>query len=163
MPINRRSGQHCNLGIVRSFPLKLFLQTDGGPDQNITFLQTKLALLASFEVLNIDILIATRCTPGQLYLNVAERVMSPLNIGLQKVAIKIGEMPEWLHEILDKYPSMLKLIHILCSLLVKLIHCWTSIHKVMVIQNQLIRTIIHPAGHLVPLSALTNSDLRHVL
>jgi len=83
-------------------PVKLSIQADGGPDRNLSFLRTKLALLAAFKTLDLDILIATRCAPGQSYLNVAERAMSLLNIGLQHVSIKMGDMPEWLHELLDK-------------------------------------------------------------
>ena len=87
-------------------PVKLSIQADGGPDRNLCFLRTKLALLAAFKTLNLDILIATRCAPGQSYLNVAERAMLLLNIGLQHVSIQMGDMPEWLHELLDKCPSM---------------------------------------------------------
>ena len=84
--------------IKNLYPLKVSHQSDGGPDRNLTFLRTKLALFAAYKLLNLDILIATRCAPGQSYLNVAERTMSLLNIGLQHVAIKMGDIPDWLHD-----------------------------------------------------------------
>ena len=51
-----------------------------------------------YKLLNLDILIATIRAPGQSYLNDAERAMSLLNIGLQHVAIKMGDIPDWLHD-----------------------------------------------------------------
>jgi len=142
------------------YPLKMSLQSDGGPDRNLTFLRTKLALFAAFKLLNLDILIATRCAPGQSYLNVAERAMSLLYIGLQHVAIKMGDIPLWLHEVLDKCPSMAE----------TRVHCSKLICDVEKLLEQRSRTTNSSANQQsntlsnwmpgMHLSALTTSDLR---
>jgi hypothetical protein len=70
-------------------PFLLLLQTDGGPDHNLKFVQTQLALVAIFlKLKEIDHLVALRgCLQG-LYLNTIEQGMSILNLDLQQCSIK---------------------------------------------------------------------------
>ena len=84
----------------------LVLQTDGGPDHNITFLRTKLALISLFLSLGLDHFVAIRGAPFGSYLNVVERSMSLLNIGLQNLALVRGEMPEWAEKAVKGAGSM---------------------------------------------------------
>lgn len=76
-------------------PAVLLLQTDGGPDHNITFLKTRLALLATFVKLDLDHFVAIRGAPHGSWLNTVERAMSILNLGLMNVALKRGVMSGW--------------------------------------------------------------------
>ena len=84
----------------------LLLQTDGGPDHNLKFLRTKLALIALFNALGVDHLVALRGAPHGSYLNVVERCMSLLNLGLQNLALKRREMPDWAEEAVANAGSM---------------------------------------------------------
>lgn len=58
----------------------VLLISDGGPDHRITFLSAKVALIALFPSLEMDMLIAIRTCPYQSWSNMAERVMSTLNL-----------------------------------------------------------------------------------
>ena len=60
--------------------------SDGGTDQRNTLESVKCSLIAVFKELDLDMLIAARCAPGQSWTNPAERMMSILNIGLQNCA-----------------------------------------------------------------------------
>ncbi len=73
----------------------LVLQTDGGSDHNIKFLRTKLALMSLFQKLDVDRFVVLRGAPYGSFLNVAERAMSLLNIGLQNVALVRDQMADW--------------------------------------------------------------------
>jgi hypothetical protein len=73
----------------------LVLQTDGGSDHNIKFLRTKLALISLFQKLDVDHFVVLRGAPYGSFLNVAERAMSLLNIGLQNVALVRDQMADW--------------------------------------------------------------------
>lgn len=64
--------------------------SDGGTDQRITLQNVKCSLIAVFKLLNLDLLIACRCAPGQSWINLAERCMSLLNLGLQNCALERG-------------------------------------------------------------------------
>ena len=82
------------LDVLRSehsdFPSYLSIFTDGGADHNITFLYTQCALLALFMIGNFDVLNVGRCAPSQSYINLVERCMSLLNIGLYGLALEKG-------------------------------------------------------------------------
>lgn len=83
---------HCaqllqNLNNETSKPYGIVLQTDGGPDHNLTFLRTQLALVSFFILSDMDILVAIRGVPNGSWLNKAERCMSILNLGLQDLAL----------------------------------------------------------------------------
>jgi hypothetical protein len=59
----------------------LVLVTDGGPDHRLTYASVKVALLSMFISFDLDMLITC---PYQSWTNLAERVMSTLNLALQK-------------------------------------------------------------------------------
>ena len=63
--------------IVTDYGVKpiLVLVTDGGPDHHLTYTSVKVALLALFIALNVDMLVAIRTCPYQSWTNLAERVM----------------------------------------------------------------------------------------
>ena len=83
--------------IVRSHftPSKpvLILTTDGGVDHRLTFASVQVALICLFKSLNLDMLVAVRTCPYQSWTNLAERVMSTLNLALQNVSLARSEMP----------------------------------------------------------------------
>lgn len=55
--------------------------SDGGAEHRNVLTKVQLSLIAIFKELNLEMLIAARCAPGQSW--VVERVMSLRNIGLQ--------------------------------------------------------------------------------
>lgn len=61
---------------------------DGGVDQRNTLEAVKLANICLFKEFNLDLLIHARCAPGHSYTNSTERVMSILNLGLQKCVFR---------------------------------------------------------------------------
>ena len=61
--------------------------SDGGPDHRVTFGSVKVASLTLFRALDLDMLICIRTCPYQSWTNVAERVMSTLNLALQNVSL----------------------------------------------------------------------------
>ena len=69
----------------------VLLVSDGGPDHRLTYYSVQISLLCVFIERN---LIAIRTCPYQSWQNIAERVMSTLNLGLQNVALCRKEMPE---------------------------------------------------------------------
>ena len=73
---------------VQDMPRILLKFSDGGTDQCNTLESVKCSLICIFKELDLDMLIAARCAPGQSWINPAERVMSILNIGLQNCAIE---------------------------------------------------------------------------
>ena len=70
----------------------LLLYSNGGPDHHVTYLTTKLALIALFRKLNLDYLCAASTAPGNSWANPAERAMSLLNLSLQAVGLMREEM-----------------------------------------------------------------------
>jgi len=68
--------------------------TDGGPDHRLTFVSVKFSYLALFLYLNLDMLVAVRTCPYQSWSNLAERVMSTLNLSLQNVSLSRNRMEE---------------------------------------------------------------------
>lgn len=71
----------CSPSVVMKF-------SDGGTDQRNTLEAVKVSLICVFRELNVDLLIAARCAPGQSWTNPVKRVMSILNIGLQNCALE---------------------------------------------------------------------------
>jgi hypothetical protein len=69
-------------------PPMLLKFSDGGTDQRNTLESVKCSLIAVFKLLNLDMIVAARCAPGQSWINTAERVMSILNIALQNCALE---------------------------------------------------------------------------
>lgn len=72
----------------------LVLYTDGGPDHRTNFQSVKLALVGTFVVLDLDMLVAARTAPQHSYRNPAERVMSDLNLALQNVSLSRQKMTD---------------------------------------------------------------------
>ena len=69
----------------------LFLVTDGGPEHRVNFESVKIPLILLYRRLKLDFLVAIRTAPGNSYINIVERIMSILNIGLQNVALQREE------------------------------------------------------------------------
>ncbi len=72
----------------------LLMVSDGGPDHRVNFGSVKMALIALFRALNLDVLIAIRTCPYQSWRNLAERVMSVLNLALQNVSLSRQPMED---------------------------------------------------------------------
>ena len=70
------------------------LISDGGPDHHVTFSSIQVAALTVFCALDLGMLVCVRTCPYQLWQNVAERVMSTLNLALQNVSLARNAMPE---------------------------------------------------------------------
>ena len=65
----------------------LLLVTDGGGDHNVTHASVQANLIVTFVILDLDFLFAMRTCPTQSWTNLAERVMSILNIALQNTPL----------------------------------------------------------------------------
>lgn len=63
-------------------PMVVLKFSDGGTDHRTNLEHVKLAAICLFKELDLDLYVAARCTPGQSWINPAERIMSILNIGL---------------------------------------------------------------------------------
>lgn len=64
--------------------LILCLYSDSGPDHRLTYVSVKVALICLYIFLDLDYLITARTAPQYSWRNPVERVMSTLNLGLQK-------------------------------------------------------------------------------
>ena len=65
----------------------LVVVSDSGPDHRITFVSVKVAMLVLFQALDLDILVCVRTCPYQSWQNIAERMMSTLNLALMNVSL----------------------------------------------------------------------------
>ena len=83
----RHSCELLNILEKETYKPILITISDGGPDHRITFPSVKLSLIALFRALDLDMLISVRTCPYQSWTNLAERVMSTLNLALQHVAL----------------------------------------------------------------------------
>ena len=72
----------------------LFLYTDGGPDHRLTYASVKLTLIAVFWKFDLDYSCVSRAAPNHSFCNLAERVMSILNLGLQSVRLARRQLDE---------------------------------------------------------------------
>ena len=72
----------------------LLIVSDGGPDHRVNFGSVKMALIALFRALNLDMLVALRTCPYQSWRNLAERVMSVLNLALQNASLSRQQMED---------------------------------------------------------------------
>lgn len=70
----------------------LVMYSDGGPDHNVTFLKTQLALISLFLSLDLDMLVAVRTAPHHSWKNPCERINCILNIGLQAIGLMRSSM-----------------------------------------------------------------------
>ena len=91
----RHAAEQCRI-LSSNFPDSpvVVIVSDGGPDHRLTFYSVQVSLLCVFLQLNLDMLVAVRTCPYQSWQNIAERVMSTLNLGLQNVALCRKAMPE---------------------------------------------------------------------
>jgi hypothetical protein len=60
---------------------------DGGPDHSISFLNVMVSWLAFFIMSGSDTLVVARTTPTQSWTNLAERLMSVLNLVMSNCAL----------------------------------------------------------------------------
>uniref|UniRef100_U9SFI0 Uncharacterized protein n=1 Tax=Rhizophagus irregularis (strain DAOM 181602 / DAOM 197198 / MUCL 43194) TaxID=747089 RepID=U9SFI0_RHIID len=88
-------------------PYLLFLYTDGGPDHQVKFIKTQLALISLFLALDLNYLVAVRTPPGHSWKNPVERIMSILNLGLQCMAEKTPSLKEGLKQNLNPMITLL--------------------------------------------------------
>ena len=72
-------------------PLAIVI-SDGGRDHRLNFLSVKVALICPFKALDLNCLVCVRTCPNQSWQNMAERVMSTLNLALQNVSLCRKEM-----------------------------------------------------------------------
>lgn len=86
-------------GPVASKPVMVIV-SDGGPDHRVTFGTVQIASLSLFRSLNLDMLVCVRTCPYQSWTNVAERVMSTLNLALQNVSLARSKTSEKVESLL---------------------------------------------------------------
>ena len=67
--------------------------SDGGPDHRVTFGSVKVSNVCLFKTLDLYMLVHVRNCPYQSWQNIAERVMSTLNLALQNVSLSRLSMP----------------------------------------------------------------------
>ena len=72
--------------------------SDGSPDHNATFGLVKLALIALFSALSLDMLIVIRIYSYQSWRNMAEWAMATLNLALQNVSLARKQMEDEFEE-----------------------------------------------------------------
>ena len=103
----RHATELCQIITQRSLgnPV-LVMYTDGGPDHNVTFFKTQLALISLFLSLDLDMLIAVRTAPHQSWKNPCERINCILNIGLQAIGLMRSTMSEEYERVLSTCSSM---------------------------------------------------------
>ncbi|PKC15019.1 hypothetical protein RhiirA5_408735 [Rhizophagus irregularis] len=87
-------------------PPILCLYTDGGPDHRCTYGSVQIALISLFLSGNYDMLIAVRTAPHHSWTNLAERIMSILNLGLQNVSIMRNTMSDESEALFDKADTL---------------------------------------------------------
>jgi len=92
-------------GRTCAMPL-LLIVSDGGPDHRVTFGSVKVSSLTLFCALELDMLICVRTCPYQSWQNVAERIMSTLNLALQNVSLARTHMPENMEQLVKSCKSM---------------------------------------------------------
>lgn len=84
----------------------LLLQTDGGPDHNLNFLRSRLALMGMFLLLDVDAMDILRGAPRGSALNTVERCMAILNFALCDIALMRGIMSAWAEALVANLNSM---------------------------------------------------------
>ncbi|PKY33662.1 hypothetical protein RhiirB3_452741, partial [Rhizophagus irregularis] len=87
-------------------PPILCLYTDGGPDYRCTYSSVQIALISLFLSGNYNMFIAVRTAPHHSWTNLAERIMSILNLGLQNVSIMRNTMSDESEALFDKADTL---------------------------------------------------------
>jgi hypothetical protein len=72
----------------------IFVMTDGGPDHNCNHLSVRMSWLGYFLQSGMDMLVVHRAAPTQSWTNPAERVMGPLNLAMQNMALARKKMDD---------------------------------------------------------------------
>ena len=88
----RHSAEMTTIAKQNQNPPIQMLYHDGGPDHNHTFLSVRIALIAYFLMLDLDLLVAVRTPAGWSFLNPVERVHAIANLGLQSVGVMRQEL-----------------------------------------------------------------------
>ena len=70
----------------------MMIYSDGGPDHNVTFLRTILALILLYLALDLDFLIAARTCAKMSWKNAVEKIMCILNLAMYGVVLVRDEM-----------------------------------------------------------------------
>lgn len=70
----------------------MILVGGGGPDHRLNYLSVLVALICLFKAFDLDFLVCVRTCPYQSWQNLAERVMSTLNLALQNTSLCHKEM-----------------------------------------------------------------------
>ena len=92
-------------GLVSTKPV-LVVVSDGGPDHRITYASVQVALICLFISLNLDMLVVGRTCPYQSWQNIAERIMSTLNLALMNVSLARKELPQALELLIRNKKTM---------------------------------------------------------
>ena len=81
----------------------LVVVSDGGPDHRITYASVQVALFIS---LDLDMLVVARTCPYQSWQNIAERIMSTLNLALMNISLVRKELPPALQPLIRGRKTM---------------------------------------------------------
>ena len=92
-------------GLTSTKPV-LVIVNNGGLDHRVTFGSVQVACIALFQALDLDMLVCVRTCPYQSWTNVAERVMSTLNLGLQNVSLARSSMTHCLEQLLKNKSTL---------------------------------------------------------
>ena len=84
----------------------MILVSDSGPDHRLNFLSVQVALICLFMALDLDFLVCVRTCPYQSWQNMAERVMSTLNLALQNMSLCRKEMSPESEQLLRNKSTM---------------------------------------------------------
>ena len=97
----------------------LVVVSDGGPDHWVTFGSVQVSSLTLFRALDLDMLVCVKTCPYQSWTNVAEQLMSTLNLALQNVSLARASMGDhaesmvknswWIKEIILNYAMLIKI------------------------------------------------------
>ena len=79
------------------------MYTNGGPDHRVNYLSMKLALIALFRELKLDLHITLRTAPSNSWANPVERIISIVNIRLQGVGIMRRKMSDDFERVVCKF------------------------------------------------------------
>ena len=80
--------------------------SDGGPDHRVTFGSVQVSALAIIHALDLDMAVFVRTCPYQSWQNVAERVMSTLNLALQNVSLARTKMSDRFEKLVKNKNTM---------------------------------------------------------
>lgn len=85
-----------NMSEDRTVPDKpvLVIVSDGGPDHRISYVSVQVALIALMMELHLDMFICARTCAYQSWQNIAERIMSTLNLALMNVSLCRTQLPD---------------------------------------------------------------------